>query len=73
MRRNTFNQYIKDADFRGLFITEMGWNRFHGQAELAPIVIDDTEYHVTTVAERNGFQVLTCPVKEIPNTTVCKG
>lgn len=72
MRRNTFNQYIKDADFRGLFITEMGWNRFHGQAELAPIVIDDTEYHVTTVAERNGFQVLTCPVREIPNTTVCK-
>lgn len=72
MRRNTFNEYIKDANFRGLFITEMGWNRFRGQAELAPIVIDDTEYHVTTVAERNGFQVLTCPVKEIPNTTVCK-
>ena len=72
MRRNTFSEYIKDADFRGLFITEMGWNRFRGQAELAPIVIDDTVYHVTTVAERNGFQVLTCPVKEIPNTTVCK-
>ena len=72
MRRNTFNEYIKDADFRGLFITEMGWNKFRGQAELAPIVIDDTEYHVTTVAERNGFQVLTCPVKDIPNTTICK-
>ena len=72
MRRNTFNEYIKDADFRGLFIMEMGWNRFRGQAELAPIVINDTEYHVTTVAERNGFQVLTCPVKGIPNTTVCK-
>ena len=72
MRRNTFNEYIKDANFRSLFITEMGWNRFRGQAELAPIVIDDTEYHVTTVAERNGFQVLTCPVREIPNTTVCK-
>ena len=72
MRRNTFNQYIKDADFRGLFITEMGWNRFHGQAELAPIVIEDKEYRIITVAERNGFQVLTCPVQEIPNTTVCK-
>lgn len=72
MRRNTFNEYIKDADFRGLFITEMGWNKFRGQAELAPIVIDDTEYLITTVAERNGFQVLTCPVKGIPNTTVCK-
>lgn len=72
MKRNLFNQYIKDADFRGLFITEMGWNRFRGQAELAPIVIDDTEYRVTTVAERNGFQVLACPVTEMPGATVCR-
>ena len=41
MKRTSFNQYIKDADFRGLFITEMGWNRFHGQAELVPIAIED--------------------------------
>ena len=72
MRRNTFNQYIKDADFRGLFIIEMGWNRFHGQAELAPIVIEDKEYRIVTVAERNGFQILTCVVDEIPTNTLCK-
>ena len=72
MRRALFNQYIKDAAFKELFITEMGWNRFRGQAELAPIVIDDTEYCFTTIAERNGFQVLTCPVNDIPNTTACR-
>ena len=72
MRRALFNQYIKDAAFKELFITEMGWNRFHGQAELAPIVIDNTEYRFTTIAERNGFQVLTCPVDSIPNTTICR-
>lgn len=72
MRRNTFNQYIKDADFPGLFITEMGWNRFHGQAELAPIAIEDKEYRIITVAERNGFQILACSVDEIPTNTLCK-
>ena len=69
MRRTSFNQYIKDAGFRGLFITEMGWNRFHGQAELAPIAIEDKEYRIVTVAERNGFQILTCAVDEIPTNT----
>ena len=44
MRRATFNQYIKEIDFKGLFITEMGWNRFHGQADIQPIEIDCTEY-----------------------------
>ena len=72
MRRALFNQYIKDAAFKELFITEMGWNKFHGQAELAPIAIDDNEYRFTTVAERNGFQILTCPVDDIPNTTICR-
>lgn len=72
MRRALFNQYIKDAAFKELFITEMGWNRFRGQAELAPIIIDDNEYRFTTVAERNGFQILTCPVDDIPNTTNCR-
>ena len=72
MRRTSFNQYIKDADFRGLFITEMGWNRFHGQAELAPIAIEDKEYRIVTVAERNGFQILACSIDEIPTNTLCK-
>lgn len=72
MKKNVFNQYIQEADFKGLFITEMGWNRFHGQAELMPICIGETAYSLTTVAERNGFQVFSCPVTDIPNTTACR-
>ena len=72
MKRALFNQYVKDAAFKELFIAEMGWNRFRGQAELAPIAIDGTEYRFTTIAERNGFQILTCPVDDIPGTTACR-
>ena len=72
MRRNTFNQYIKENDFKGLFITEMGWNRFRGQADILPFEVDDVTYRMTTIAERNGFQIITCPVSAIPTTSVCK-
>lgn len=72
MRRATFNQYIKEIDFKGLFITEMGWNRFHGQADIQPIKIDGTEYRMKTIAERNGFQIIICPVNTIPTTSVCR-
>lgn len=72
MRRATFNQYIKEVDFKGLFITEMGWNRFHGQADIQPIEIDGTEYRMKTIAERNGFQIIICPVNTIPTTSVCR-
>ena len=72
MRRATFNQYIKEIDFKGLFITEMGWNRFHGQVDIQPIEIDGTEYRMKTIAERNGFQIIICPVNTIPTTSVCR-
>lgn len=72
MRRNTFNQYIKENDFKGLFISEMGWNRFHGQADIQPFDIDDIVYQMTTIAERSGFQIITCPVNAIPTTTACR-
>ena len=72
MKRNTFNQYIKENDFKGLFISEMGWNRFHGQADIQPFDIDGIVYQMTTIAERNGFQIITCPVNAIPTTTACR-
>lgn len=72
MRRNIFNQYIKENDFKGLFITEMGWNRFRGQADILPFEVDDITYRMTTIAERNGFQIIVCPVNAIPTTTVCR-
>lgn len=72
MRRNVFNQYIQANDFKGLFITEMGWNQFKGQADMPPIDIEGKSYQMTTIAERNGFQIITCPVPHIPASSLCK-
>lgn len=72
MRRNIFNQYIHENDFKGLFITEMGWNQFKGQANMPPIDIEGKLYQMTTIAERNGFQIITCPVQRIPTPSFCK-
>ena len=72
MTRREFNQYIAEADFKNLFITEMCWNRYHGQADILPFLIDEVEYKMTTIAERNGFQIVTCAVTSIPSSTICK-
>lgn len=72
MRRNVFNQYIQANDFKGLFIIEMGWNQFKGQADMPPIDIEGKSYQMTTIAERNGFQIITCPVQQIPVPSRCK-
>ncbi|MGM9796594.1 MAG: Eco57I restriction-modification methylase domain-containing protein [Parabacteroides sp.] len=72
MRRNVFNQYIQANDFKGLFITEMGWNQFKGQADMPPIDFEGKSYQMTTIAERNGFQIITCPVQHIPVPSLCK-
>lgn len=72
MRKNTFIELVKEARFRELFITEMGWNNYRGQSEVPMIEIDDTSYQLFTIAERNGFQILTCEVESIPTATLCK-
>ena len=72
MRRTTFNQYIKELNFKELFITEMGWNSFRGQADILPFDIDGIGFSMKTTAERNGFQVITASVESIPTTTVCR-
>lgn len=72
MKRNTFNQHIAQASWRDLFITEMGWNRPQGQEALPTITIDETDYDFTVVAQRNGFQILSCIVANIPNMSTCR-
>lgn len=72
MKKNIFIELIKKARFREMFITEMGWNNYRGQAELPLIDIDNIKYQFITVAERNGFQILTCEIDDIPTASVCK-
>lgn len=71
MNRREFNQYIAECSFREMFI-EMGWNKFRAQAEIAPLDIDGTTFNMTSIAERNGFQIITCPVTTIPATSTCR-
>jgi len=72
IQKNNFIRHIATGDFKGLFISELGWNRFRGQSALPIITIDERQFDITTIAERNGFQVLTCTVDEVPNNSTCR-
>ena len=39
---------------------------------MPPIDIEGKSYQMTTIAERNGFQIITCPVQHIPASSLCK-
>lgn len=71
MNKKLFNQYIADSNFRELFIREMGWNNPKGQTSF-DITIDETTYDFLQIADRSGFQVLTCQVDNIPTSSVSK-
>lgn len=72
INKRDFLRLISDGNFKGLFITELGWNRYRAQSQLPAITVDDTQYDITAIAERNGFQVLTCTVRELPGNSTCR-
>ena len=72
MKKSTFQSYIREANFRELFITEMGWNNYRGQASLPLVVVEEVEYQFVTIAERNGFQILLCEVDSMPSASLCR-
>ena len=72
MYRRTFNQYIIEADFRSLFVSEMGWNNPSGATSLPEYSIDEQTLDITQIADRNGFQILHCEVEHIPTSSFCK-
>lgn len=71
MNQRIFNQYIAESNFRELFIREMGWNNPKGQTTF-DITIEDNIYEFQQIADRSGFQVLTCEVQDIPSSSMCK-
>ena len=72
MKRNVFNQYLSESNFRELFITEMGWNNPSGATLLPEYTLDERTFQIEQIAERSGFQILQCKVDEIPVSSVCK-
>ena len=71
MNQREFNQYIAESNFLELFISEMGWNNAKGQTSF-DLDIDEFNFRFQEIAERSGFQVLTCRVNEIPTSSMCK-
>lgn len=71
MNKRTFIQYISESNFKELFIREMGWNNPKGQTTF-DITIEETTYEFQQIADRSGFQVLTCEVGDTPSSSMCK-
>lgn len=72
MNKRIFQQLLLDGDFRELFISELGWNKWKVRAELLPIAIDGTDYQFRTVADRNGLQVVVAEVSELPKASLVR-
>ena len=72
IRKPQFLNLIRQGDFKELFVTELGWNRYRGHARLPSIFVDDKEYNITAIAERSGFQILYSEVDEIPTQSMAK-
>lgn len=72
INKRQFLSLISEGSFRELFVSELGWNCFRGQTQLPAITVDEVEYCFMTIAERNGFQILTCQVNVIPTNSICK-
>ena len=72
IKKSNFLNLIRQGDFKELFISELGWNRYRGHSQLPTIVVDDREYDITAIAERSGFQILYCTTDEIPTQSVAK-
>jgi len=71
INKSTFNRYIADSDFQGLFVSEMLWNNPQGQT-VFDINVEESVYTFRQIAQRSGFQVLTCEVDSIPTSSVVK-
>ncbi len=73
LTKQKFTSYLKAADFRTLFIEEMGWNKVSTSfASIPTFYVNDNQYHLKTIAHRNGFQILVCQVSELPSNSICK-
>ncbi len=59
--------YLKEFDFRGLFIDELGWDRYASTLDFAT---DEQKFTLSGIAEKRGLIAFTCPPLEnggIPN------
>ena len=51
--------YLKESEFEDLFTQALGWEEYRTQS--LPIVVEETEFLLTPVAEKRGMAVYECP------------
>ena len=73
LTKQRFTAYLKNADFKTLFIEEMGWNKVSSSSSRLPrFTIGETTFEIINIAQRSGFQVLVCNISELPSNATCK-
>ena len=55
------HRYLKASDFETLFIEELGWDH---HAQTLNIVVEETGYQLTAIAEKRGMIVFECAATE---------
>ena len=51
--------YLKESEFEDLFTQALGWEEYRTQS--LPIVVEETEFLLTPIAEKRGMAVYECP------------
>lgn len=66
----TARDHLKNFNFKGLFIEELGWSKFHSQTK--SVIIKDEKFQLSPVAELSGVVVfeVTAPDGGIPNAKI---
>jgi len=71
MKRINFNDYIQKNDFVGFF-NELGWNHVAKSDKINPINIDQFNFEIIPIADKQGFKALVCFTDEFPQQSVRK-
>lgn len=60
MNKPKFSKYVKEFDFKGLFI-DLGWDNYSGKI---PITVDEFCFEIKGIVEKRGFVIALCPASD---------
>ena len=65
INRDQAHQLLRDFEFETLWIEELGWDRHRGEVatEIRERGGDESEYILTTIAQKRGMAVFLCPAR----------
>lgn len=62
MTKSWIGNYVDTADFTGLFVEELGWNRPSRNPRTVTITVDGTAYTLTEAASYRGVVIWACSI-----------